>query len=178
MTHTNTCAIMQTHSEGKVSQMTRFSTTCSLSSTALRTSGAAKIERKGMGINLCEVSFSELWTLVLKRLVYLVAKFISFKGAAFIVCCAFLYIGVISGAVWCSLILGIITNRTGKQIMNHLGKGEYEDEKKDDGFASDSVRSPSPALCKSARNKGAGKPARTAAGAKEKIRNILSNGEF
>lgn len=131
-----------------------------------------------MGVNLCEVSFAELWTLVLKRCVYLVAKFISFKGMAFIVCCVFLYLGVISGAVWCSLILGIITNRTGKQIMNHLGKGEYEDEKKDDGFASDSVRSPSPALCKSARNKGAGKPARTAAGAKEKIRNILSNGEF
>ena len=54
-----------------------------------------------MGVNLCEVSFSELWTLVLKRCVYLVAKFISFKGMAFIVCCAFLYLGVISGAVWC-----------------------------------------------------------------------------
>ncbi|MBQ9622377.1 MAG: hypothetical protein IJR39_03435 [Treponema sp.] len=131
-----------------------------------------------MGVNLCEVSFAELWTLVLKRCVYLLAKFISFKGMAFIVCCAFLYLGVISGAVWCSLILGIITNRTGKQIMNHLGKGDYEDEKKDESFASDSVRSPSPALCKSARKGSARKAEGSAAGAKERIRNILSNGEF
>lgn len=130
-----------------------------------------------MGINLCEVSFSELWSLVLKRLVYLVAKFISFKGAAFIVCCAFLYIGVISGAVWCSLILGIITNRTGKQIMNHLGKGEHEDEKTDcdnpaSGACSRSAYSPSAQRKVSAKADGA------ARSAKERIRNILSNGEF
>lgn len=130
-----------------------------------------------MGINLCEVSFSELWSLVLKRLVYLVAKFISFKGAAFIVCCAFLYIGVISGAVWCSLILGIITNRTGKQIMNHLGKGEHEDEKTDcdnpaSGACSRAAYSPS------AQRKASAKADGAARNAKERIRNILSNGEF
>ena len=131
-----------------------------------------------MGVNLCEVSFTELWTLVLKRCVYLVAKFISFKGMAFIVCCAFLYLGVISGAVWCSLILGIITNRTGKQIMNHLGKGDSEDEKKDDGSCPDSEHVPATALCPSARRKSSGKPGHTAAGAKERIRNILSNGDI
>ena len=131
-----------------------------------------------MGINLCEVSFSELWSLVLKRLVYLVAKFISFKGAAFIVCCAFLYIGVISGAVWCSLILGIITNRTGKQIMNHLGKGEHEDEKETDCDSPASGTCLGRAYSPSAQRKVSAKADGAARNAKERIRNILSNGEF
>ena len=130
-----------------------------------------------MGVNLCEVSFAELWSLVLKRCVYLVAKFISFKGMAFMVCCAFLHGGVISGAVWCSLILGIITNRTGKQIMNSFGKGDSADEKEsDDETACDSApaRTPSGPL----RTRKQEKPARAAANAKERIRNILSNGEL
>ena len=124
-----------------------------------------------MGVNLCEVSFSELWTLVLKRLVYLVAKFISFKGAAFIVCCAFLYLGVISGAVWCSLILGIITNRTGKQIMNHFGKGDG-DEKESDGSGCDSVRGLA-SRRPSARRKSEERADSAARNAKERIRSIL-----
>ncbi|WP_296328979.1 hypothetical protein [uncultured Treponema sp.] len=130
-----------------------------------------------MGVNLCEVSFSELWTLVLKRLVYLVAKFISFKGAAFIVCCAFLYLGVISGAVWCSLILGIITNRTGKQIMNHFGKGDG-DEKETDSSGCDSVRGVANRRPAAARRKSEERAENAARNAKERIRSILSNGEF
>ncbi|MBR1402612.1 MAG: hypothetical protein IJ558_00370 [Treponema sp.] len=128
-----------------------------------------------MGVNLCEVSFSELWLLVLKRCVYLVAKFISFKGMAFIVCCAFLYAGVISGVVWCSLILGIITNRTGKQIMNTLGKGDSSDEKENE-TACDAApaRATAPAL----RSGNRGKSERAAESAKERIRGILANGDI
>lgn len=130
-----------------------------------------------MGVNLCEVSFAELWSLVLKRCVYLVAKFISFKGMAFLVCCAFLYGGVISGAVWCSLILGIITNRTGKQIMNTFGKGDSGDEKENDDespCASAPLRADSPAR----RSGTGGKSGRAAESAKERIRSILANGDI
>ena len=70
-----------------------------------------------MGVDLMSVSMAELWALIAKRIVYLIAKLISFKGLSFAVCCLFLCNGTISGAVWCSLVLGIITNRTGKQIM-------------------------------------------------------------
>ena len=36
---------------------------------------------------------------------------------AVVVCCAFRANGIISGAVWCSTIIGIITNRTGRQLL-------------------------------------------------------------
>ncbi len=81
-----------------------------------------------MGVNLNETGFAELWILVGKRCVYLIAKFVSFKGMTFIVCCVFLNTGIISGAVWCSMILGIITNRTGHAIMNNFGRTEEIDE--------------------------------------------------
>lgn len=58
--------------------------------------------------------------LVLKRVIYLVAKLISFKGLAFVVGCFFLKCGIISGVVWCSLVFGIIANRTGKEIITKI----------------------------------------------------------
>ena len=48
-----------------------------------------------MGVDLITVTFGELWLLVLKRMIYLVAKLISFKGLAFVVCCAFRANGMI-----------------------------------------------------------------------------------
>ena len=73
-----------------------------------------------MGINLIQSTFWQLFILVLKRIIYLVAKLISFKGLAFVVGCFFLKCGIISGVVWCSLVFGIIANRTGKQIMSNI----------------------------------------------------------
>lgn len=81
-----------------------------------------------MGIDLFSTSITNLLLLVIKRIVYLVAKLISFKGLAFTVCCIFLHGGIISGAVWCSLVLGIITNRTGRQIMQKFDKGNEAEE--------------------------------------------------
>ena len=130
-----------------------------------------------MGMNIFEASFTQLWMLVLKRCVYLVAKFISFKGMAFLVCCLFLCSGVISGAVWCSLILGIITNRTGKQIMSSLGKGENCGEKTDcdaDSSMYDDCESSLPSAGKIV----SGKAQSAAAGAKERIRNIIVHGKL
>ena len=75
-----------------------------------------------MGVNLIQITFRQLWHLVLKRCIYLVAKVISFKGLSFFVGCVFLKTGVISGAVWCSLVFAIIANRTGKQIMSGMSK--------------------------------------------------------
>ena len=73
-----------------------------------------------MGINLIQSTFRQLFMLVLKRIIYLVAKLISFKGLAFVVGCFFLKCGIISGVVWCSLVFGIIANRTGKEIITKL----------------------------------------------------------
>ena len=70
-----------------------------------------------MGIDLFNTSIIKLWILVFKRIIYLISKIISFKGLSFAVSCVFLCKGIVSGAVWCSLVLGIITNRTGRQIM-------------------------------------------------------------
>ncbi len=81
-----------------------------------------------MGVNLIQTSFRELWHLILKRFIYLLAKLVSFKGLSFITGCIFLKSGVISGAVWCSLVFGIITNRTGKQIMANFNKKPGEEE--------------------------------------------------
>ena len=83
-----------------------------------------------MGVDLITVTFGELWLLVLKRMIYLVAKLISFKGLAFVVCCAFRANGIISGAVWCSTIIGIITNRTGRQLLEGraCAQGEENEE--------------------------------------------------
>lgn len=75
-----------------------------------------------MGVNLIQVTFKQLWLLVLKRLIYLFAKVISFKGLSFVVGCIFLKGGIISGTVWCSLVFAIIANRTGKQIMSGMSK--------------------------------------------------------
>lgn len=73
-----------------------------------------------MGINLLQSTVRQLLMLVLKRMIYLIAKLISFKGLAFVVGCFFLKCGIISGVVWCSLVFGIIANRTGKQIMSNI----------------------------------------------------------
>ncbi|WP_027727300.1 hypothetical protein [Treponema sp. C6A8] len=73
-----------------------------------------------MGINLIQSTFRQLFMLVLKRVIYLVAKLISFKGLAFVVGCFFLKCGIISGVVWCSLVFGIIANRTGKEIITKI----------------------------------------------------------
>lgn len=79
-----------------------------------------------MGINLIQSSFQQLFLLVLKRIIYLIAKLISFKGLAFVVGCFFLKCGIISGVVWCSLVFGIIANRTGKQIMANIENKKLE----------------------------------------------------
>ncbi len=73
-----------------------------------------------MGINIVQATFRQLLILVLKRIIYLAAKLISFKGLSFAVGCLFLKGGIISGAVWCSLVFGIIANRTGKQIFSNM----------------------------------------------------------
>ena len=76
-----------------------------------------------MGFDLSKATIKELFFLILKRFIYLFAKFVSFKGAAFIISCIFCVYDIISGAVWCSVIIGIITNRTGKQVIdNHFAK--------------------------------------------------------
>ncbi|MBQ7753875.1 MAG: hypothetical protein IJR80_09530 [Treponema sp.] len=82
-----------------------------------------------MGINLLQSSIRQLLMLVLKRVIYLIAKLISFKGLAFAVGCFFLKCGIISGVVWCSLVFGIIANRTGKQIMSNLENKNTETPK-------------------------------------------------
>ena len=132
-----------------------------------------------MGVDLTCVTMAELWLLVAKRCVYLVAKFISFKGAAFLVSSLFLMHGIISGAVWCSLILGIITNRTGKQIMSSIGKGDAIEEPTKTQSGADAVGlAGRPAGCASScstdaiRRDTARKNACTRA--KEQIRDILS----
>ena len=121
-----------------------------------------------MGINLIQASFVELWLLVLKRIVYLMAKLISFKGLAFAVACIFLENGVISGAVWCSLVFGIITNRTGKQIMANLSKGDEGDEKTE--FIADSSDISASKLVFKSKSEST----RSTANAKQRIREILS----
>ena len=82
-----------------------------------------------MGINLLQSSIRQLLMLVIKRIIYLIAKLISFKGLAFVVGCFFLKCGIISGVVWCSLVFGIIANRTGKQIMSNLENKNTETPK-------------------------------------------------
>ena len=83
-----------------------------------------------MGVDLTDATFIQLWELVLKRCIYLLAKFISFKGAAFVVCCIFRAHDIISGAVWGTTIIGIITNRTGWQYLERKLRelGDYADE--------------------------------------------------
>lgn len=73
-----------------------------------------------MGIELSEARFFDLWTLVAKRLVYLCAKLVSFKGLGFFAACYFLQNGVISDYIWCGMVLGIITNR----VIQAKQKGE------------------------------------------------------
>ena len=77
-----------------------------------------------MGINLIQATVKQLLALVLKRMIYLIAKLISFKGLSFAIGCLFLKGGVISGVVWCSLVFGIIANRTGKQIFSNIEERE------------------------------------------------------
>ena len=81
-----------------------------------------------MGVNLIQATFRQLFYLVLKRCIYLLAKVISFKGLSFVVGCVFLKSGIISGAVWCSLVFAIIANRTGKQIMSGMSKKDGQIE--------------------------------------------------
>ena len=81
-----------------------------------------------MGVNLIQATFRQLFYLVLKRCIYLFAKVISFKGLSFVVGCIFLKGGIISGAVWCSLVFAIIANRTGKQIMSGMSKKDGQIE--------------------------------------------------
>lgn len=125
-----------------------------------------------MGVDLTQVSMTELWILVFKRCVYLIAKLISFKGIAFTVCCLFLTNGVISGAVWCSLTLGIIANRTGKQIIGSMGKGDLVEERVSEAQSPASCKTASTA-CDASRRSSALR-ARDAETAKERIRDILA----